>query len=202
MSKLLDVSGQIFGRLTVTDRKASIIRPCGAKVTVWECMCSCGNITLVPSQHLRSGRTKSCGCLRIDFLKSRTGDKASNWKGGRKLHSGYVYLWSPDHPTANKGYVFEHRLVIEKQLGRFLLPQENVHHKNGVRDDNRLENLELWNTSHPSGQRAVDKVVWALEILELYEDVLRHEVLSELDKETDDLDTLLTKTTTEVYLGE
>ncbi len=57
---------------------------------------------------------------------------------------------------------------MEEYLRRPLLPGETVHHKNGVRDDNRLQNLELWSTSQPSGQRVVDKIAWAKEILALY----------------------------------
>jgi hypothetical protein len=62
----------------------------------------------------------------------------------------------------------EHRWIMERRLGRQLLPEETVHHINGVRDDNRTENLELWSSSHPPGQRVDDKVTWAVRILRQY----------------------------------
>lgn len=82
---------------------------------------------------------------------------------------GYYLVRLPDHPNANvNGYIHEHRLVYSEYLGRPLLPNENVHHKNGDRQDNRLENLELWVTMQPSGQRPEDLLRWAREIIALY----------------------------------
>lgn len=62
----------------------------------------------------------------------------------------------------------QHRYVMEQKIGRSLLPGENVHHINGIRTDNRIENLELWISSQPSGQRVKDLVAWAKDILERY----------------------------------
>jgi hypothetical protein len=104
--------------------------------------------TTVPHVLRRMGlpkRTQS-ECLKLAGL---LGDKHNQWKGGRITHGdGYIQVYvSPDSfffPMASKQkYVLEHRLIMAKYLGRLLQPWEVIHHKNGIKDDNRIENLEL-----------------------------------------------------------
>lgn len=81
----------------------------------------------------------------------------------RRDHNGYVLIYK------NQKELREHRVVMEGFIGRPLVKGEFVHHKNGNRADNRLENLELWTRFHPSGQRAADLLAWAKEIVAKYE---------------------------------
>lgn len=96
----------------------------------------------------------------------KSGPRATKWKGGRtRVWSGHIQVLSKDHPFKTaRNTVMEHRLVMEKHLGRYLTKNESVHHKNGIRDDNRLENLELWTVRpQPAGQRVSDAVSWIVE---------------------------------------
>lgn len=77
--------------------------------------------------------------------KARQGEKGSNWKGGRKKNKdGYVLILNKEHPKAERNgcYIFEHVLVMEKHLNRYITDGEVVHHINGIKDDNRIENLQ------------------------------------------------------------
>jgi len=85
--------------------------------------------------------------------------------------AGYRHITKVGHPNSSiNGKIQEHTYVMSEYLGRPLNKQESVHHKNGIRDDNRIENLELWSRYQPIGQRVEDKVKWAKEIMEMYEE--------------------------------
>lgn len=77
--------------------------------------------------------------------EAHKGKRSFAWKGGvHKDKFGYIQIWMPEHPNAKlAGYIHEHRLVMSNHLGRPLTSEEFVHHKNAVKDDNRLENLEI-----------------------------------------------------------
>jgi len=123
-----------------------------------KCECGCGKTVKKGNRfiwgHSRKGmpsynKGKSMSKSQKEKLRkpkpSIRGKNHPNWKGGRlRSHQGYVRVLKPSHPNADQtGYVQEHRLVMSEYLGRPLTELESVHHRNGIKDDNRIENLEL-----------------------------------------------------------
>lgn len=85
---------------------------------------------------------------------------------GQWFHSGSGYLIRQrKRADGSAEHQMQHRVIMSDHLGRELLEHENVHHINGIRDDNRIENLELWTRSQPTGSRVADKTAWAIEWL-------------------------------------
>ena len=68
-----------------------------------------------------------------------------NWRGGRNITKfGYIRIYIPEHPYAStNGYILEHRYIMEQHIGRYLKPKEHIHHINGIKDDNRYENMKI-----------------------------------------------------------
>jgi hypothetical protein len=107
------------------------------------CTCDyCGKKFTKTKAHFKRANNHFCSieCRRAWYR----GKNNPLWKGGKSIKGGYKIIRCPEHPNCDSGkYVKEHRLVMEKHLGRYLYPWETVHHKNGIKDDNRIENLKL-----------------------------------------------------------
>jgi hypothetical protein len=162
--KPLDITGQKHGMLTAL-RFLESRRNGRDMVRIWLFVCECGKQVEYPIGPVRAGRNISCGCR---LLIKRKGKDSPRWRGGVLKRNGYTMISDPSHPNCDSlGYVREHVKVMSKMLGRPLLRGETVHHKNGLRSDNRPENLELWR-SQPSGQRVSDLLAWAKQIIDTY----------------------------------
>lgn len=131
------------------------------RVFVYVCEFCHEEFLLIPNRKDRRYCSRSCSSRAFmvrnpDFFK---GENNGHWDGGKIKCKGYIMVHNPQHPVCQgnkRKYIGEHRLVMEEYLGRFLEPYESVHHKNGVKNDNRIENLELWTKAHPVGIRVGD----------------------------------------------
>jgi hypothetical protein len=103
------------------------------------CICGCGEKFMGCRYHKGYKKGHSQKITR----KLMVGSKAPGWKGGIRKKRGYIFIYNPTHPHADGEYVMEHRLVMEAKIGRFLKSWEHIHHLNGVKNDNRIENLVL-----------------------------------------------------------
>jgi len=142
--------------------KEKIYKVMGFSVTMIKECEVCGNeFYTKPSRNL-----KCCSfrCSGINRSRKLIGEASPNWKGGKEIHAGgWIWVYCPEQPRAHKNKVAEHRLVMEKHLGRYLTVNEIVHHLNGNKTDNQIINLELHTRSshgklhHPQGKRFGDE---------------------------------------------
>lgn len=159
------LEGQQFGRWTVVRRVENSERGTAR----WVCRCECGNMGISTTGALRSGNSKSCGCLTMDSARLRNGVDHPSYKNGKTNKEGYVLITDRSHPNANKrGRILEHVYVMSKHLGRPIMRGETIHHKNGIRSDNRIENLELMTGKHGAGVRVTDMVAFCVNFLMMY----------------------------------
>lgn len=145
-------------------RDASNARRYAGKRVVRQCV-QCGNDVERAISQFKAKTFCSLACKRANSRDNAHTQVNSN---------GYVWVFvGLGYPGAGKqGHMLEHRKAMQDFLGRPLVGDENVHHINGDRQDNRIENLELWSTSQPRGQRVEDKLAWAREFIDLYSDTL------------------------------
>lgn len=145
-----------FGQFCITERATIICKICKKKFQVIDyrkntakfCSLKCSYIYHSGKNHhqySKSPSIKTKNKIAKTLTGKCSGSKGSGWKGGIKMHTeGYILLHMPEHPYAKNRYITVHRYSVECVLGRFLNSKEVPHHINGIKDDNRPENLYLF----------------------------------------------------------
>ena len=106
--------------------------------------CECCNVEI----KMKNGKYNKRFCTKVCSDNHSIGDKHASWRGGQYTSNGYVYIRDTSHPNCYKnGYVRRCRIVVEKSIGRHLKEEENVHHINEIKDDDRIENLKVLSSS-------------------------------------------------------
>ena len=110
--------------------------------------CECGELITNKSKRCQKCANKKSIKIRIKNRRSYEGISNPNSKNGTKIEKGYIYIYMPKHPNADKRhYIKRANLVMDKKLDRYLKKGEVVHHKNSIRDDDRPENLKLFSSN-------------------------------------------------------
>ncbi len=164
----LKLEGQRFGKLVVLKR----VRTLGDKESKWLCRCDCGVEKIRSGKNLTYGKTKSCGCMRLAMYSNspilKRGKDNPNFKTGIQTNSEGYKIERGEDASGEWKYRPQSVLVMEDHIGRFLKKGETVHHKNGIRADNSIGNLELWSQMHPYGQRVEDMIAFCMDYLSEY----------------------------------
>jgi hypothetical protein len=117
---------------------------------------TCGTLmSLLPCHRAKRYCSRACSTAG---RYTRHLERMHNGRPARYDGLGYVLVWEPDHPNAKKGgWILEHRLVMSQELGRPLMPHEEIHHKNADRADNRKENLEVLSRAEHRTETALQR---------------------------------------------
>jgi len=152
LGKKINMAGRKCGRLTVLKEDG---RTKDGRVA-WLCRCECGNLKTVVGKLLRNKGVKSCGCLHIDTAMEKVRENERPVGHERINNKGYIVVKTPE------GFKRKHIYVMEQKLGRKLMQGEVVHHVDGNKLNNRIENLSVMSSSdhtvlhHTGAKRSVE----------------------------------------------
>lgn len=141
---------------------------CGREVPRRRYERSTGHTKYYSQQKFCSYECKSANQRTAALARFNTALATGEGFNRHEKRGGYMVISVPSGVTGKKQWIFEHRFVMSQHIGRDLFPEETVHHINGDRKDNRIENLELFSSRHGPGQRVIDKIAFAVEMIQRY----------------------------------